>query len=187
MFANSLLRTADWKLSNCGKCKKGSLIWHVVLKGKFHFRVRITRRSIKMWNRKIFCCVQFVKGTYFTRVVLIKIATKLTRKKFKILNWYFGLDIKKKKERKRIFQTHLPDETLRQFSDPLFVKTAILGDGKHSIVLSNPRLLLVFYRLNSLTISHVRVGYILNSQRPDHITFRLRSCVCHFTQCQRSQ
>ena len=113
MFAGSLLRTADWKLSNCGKSKKDSLIWHVVLKGKFHFRVRITRRSIKMWNRKIFCCVPFVKGTYFTRVVLVKIATKLTRKKFKILNWYFGLDIKKKKERKkerkRLFQTHLPD------------------------------------------------------------------------------
>ena len=43
-------------------------------------------QNVKSKNLLLRNCVPFVKGTYFTRVVLVKIATKLTRKKFKILN-----------------------------------------------------------------------------------------------------
>ena len=44
-----------------------------------------------------------------------------------------------------------------------------------------------FFQKTLLTISDFRVTYVRSFQRPDHITFRLRSCMRHSTQSQRSQ
>ena len=44
-----------------------------------------------------------------------------------------------------------------------------------------------FFEKTLLTISDFRVTYIRSFQRPDHVTFRLRSCLRHSTQSQRSQ